>query len=153
MKFLKIGLSVVVVLVVALAFLAPIGPLPGLLIGGKETPVPDSWGDTSQLHEIKLKVPGTIPRVVTIWVVQFQSDLYVVGNSTSGWVKLLGAGGPVSMRIDDKTFGLKASQVMAGWQPIMLKYVDKYRADYPDIINGFPSLEDAEGKIAVFKLS
>jgi len=57
------------------------------------------------------------------------------------------------MRIDDKTFGLKASQVMAGWQPIMLKYVDKYRADYPDIINGFPSLEDAEGKIAVFKLS
>lgn len=153
MKILKIVLSIVVVLVVVLAFLAPIGPLPGLLIGGEETPVPDNWGDTSQLHEIKLKVPGTIPRVVTIWVVQYESDLYIVGNSTSGWVKLLGTGGPVSLRIEGKTFGLNASQVVTGWQPIMLKYVDKYRPDYPDIIESFPSVEDAEGEISVFKLS
>lgn len=153
MKILKIALSVFVVVVAALAFLAPIGPLPGLLIGGEETPVPESWGDTSQLHEITLKVPGTIPRVVTIWVIQYKSELYVVGNSASGWVKLLGDGAPVSLRIEDQTFGLNASRVMVGWQPVMLKYADKYQSDYPDVVNSFPSMEEAEGKITVFKLS
>lgn len=153
MKILKIVLSVVVVLVVALAFLAPIGPLPGLWIGGEETPVPDSWGDTSQLHEIKLKVPGSIPRVVTIWVIQYENEFYVVGNSASGWVKLLGDGAPVSLRIEDKTFSLNASRVKAGWQPVMLKYIDKYRPDYPDVVAGFPSMEEAAGKISVFRLS
>ena len=47
-----------------------IGPMPGFFIGGQPTPVPKAWPDTSKVDEILLKLPGTPPRVVIIWVVQ-----------------------------------------------------------------------------------
>ena len=47
-----------------------IGPMPGFFIGGQPTPVPKAWPDTSKVDEILLKLPGTLPRVVIIWVVQ-----------------------------------------------------------------------------------
>lgn len=153
MKAVKIAIPVLVVILLIVAVLAPIGPLPGFRIGGSETPVPENWGDTSQVHEINLKIPGTIPRVVIIWVIQYEGDLYVVGNSSSGWVKKLGNGGPVSMRIIDKTYSLSARKMMTGWEPVMQDYVEKYRPDYPDIINGFPSPEEAAGSISVFRLT
>jgi hypothetical protein len=153
MKALKIAVPVLLVILLIVAILAPIGPLPGFRIGGLESPVPENWGDTSQVHEVKLKIPGTIPRVVIIWVIQYQGDLYVVGNSTSGWVKMLGSGGPVSMRIIDKTYSLSAKKMMTGWQPVMLDYVEKYRADYPDVTSNFPSPEEAADSISVFRLT
>lgn len=152
MKVLKIGLPIIVLLVVAVALLAPIGPLPGFIIGGTDTPVPEVWQDTSDLHEIRLEVPGTLPRVVIIWVIQHGGDLYVVGSADSGWVKMLGAGGPVRMRMLDATYDLTASAVTSGWQPIMQAYIEKYEPDYPEIVAGFPSLEEAQGQIAVFRL-
>tara|TARA_R110002073_G_scaffold7456_1_gene42364 strand:- start:29867 stop:30331 length:465 start_codon:yes stop_codon:yes gene_type:complete len=152
MKAIKIALALLFVVLIVVAILAPIGPLPGLRIGGNESPVPANWGDTSQIHEIKLKVPGTIPRVVIIWVIQYEGDLYVVGNSSSGWVKMLGKGGPVSVRIDDNTYHLNASQLMTGWEPVMQSYMDKYRPDYPEIVNNFPDAQDAIGTISVFRL-
>ena len=82
-----------------LVVLAPIGPLPGVFIGGTNTPSPAQWPETKGVDEIRLKVPGTVPRVVLIWVVQYEADLYVVGNSASGWVEMLGEGGPVAMRL------------------------------------------------------
>jgi len=153
MKAVKIAVPVLIVILLIVAVMAPIGPLPGFRIGGSETPVPENWGDTSQIHEIKLKIPGAIPRVVIIWVIQYEGDLYIVGNNSSGWVKMLGSGGPVSVRIIDKTYSLNASQMTLGWEPVMLDYVEKYRADYPDIINSFPSPEEAMGSISVFQLS
>ena len=47
-----------------------IGPMPGLFIGGQPIPVPKAWPDTSKAEEILVKLPGTPPRVVIIWVVQ-----------------------------------------------------------------------------------
>ncbi len=152
MRFVKIGLGVLAIILVVVAIIAPIGPLPGFRIGGTETPVPESWPDTSDVHEIRLAVSGTLPRVVIIWVIDYQGDLYVVGSKDSGWVKMLGSGGPVQMRMLDATYGLTASSVETGWEPVMQAYVEKYQADYPDIVAGFPSLEDAKDQIAVFKL-
>jgi hypothetical protein len=40
-----------------------------------------------------------------------------------------------------------------GWQPVITAYMDKYRADYADIVNSFPAAEDAKDSTAVFKLS
>ena len=70
-----------------LIFATPIGPLPGFFIGGTYTPTPAVWPDTSKEDEILLKVPGTLPRVVIIWVVQVEGQLYVVGGGDSGWVR------------------------------------------------------------------
>jgi hypothetical protein len=152
-KILKIVGVVVTLTVCVLIVLAPIGPMPGVFIGGTQTPAPAVWGNTSDTHEIRLKVDGTIPRVIIIWVIQYDNALYVVGSKDSGWVKMLGQGGNVAMRLDDNTYNLMASIVNTDWEPVMVAYVDKYRPDYPDIINSFPAIEDAKGTISVFRLS
>ncbi len=152
MKILKIILMVVVVALVVVALIAPIGPLPGFFIGGTATAAPNTWPDTSDTDEIILKVNGTLPRAVIIWVVDHQGELYVVGSKESGWVSMLGDGAPVEMRLEDKTYGLNAVAVVDDWQSVLGAYVDKYRADYPEIINGFPPIEEAAGQIGVFRL-
>ena len=152
MKALKIVLPAILALSLVLLLLAPIGPMPGILIGGTQANAPEQWGDTSQVHEIKLRVPGVLPRVVIIWVVQYGGELHVVGSKESGWVSMIGASSPVEMRLGDTTYALNASAVTEGWQPILEAYVAKYRADYPDIVAGFPSIDRAEELVGVFRL-
>ena len=79
------------VLLLVLALVAPIGPMPGFFIGGTPTEAPEQWGDTSNVDQIILRVPGTPPRAVIIWVVEYGGDLYVVGSNDSGWVTVSGA--------------------------------------------------------------
>ncbi len=154
MTTLKIASSVLLLLVAAFVWLAPIGPVPGVLIGGTESIAPDSWGQTSSVHEIRLKVNGgLLPRVVIIWVVQVENDLYIVGSRDSGWVSMLVQDGSVQMRMGPNTYQMNASAVTENWQLILERYQDKYRADYPDIVNGFPTIEEAADTIAVFKLT
>ncbi len=153
MKIVKYILIVVLVLAVIAAIAAPLGPLPGFFIGGTDTPAPASWADTSSTHEIKLKVPGTPPRVVILWVIQHDEELHVVGAKDSGWVTKLGNGGPVELRLNDSTHPLTASLMSENWHPVLAAYIDKYRPDYPDIVDGFPSMEEAEELIAVYRLN
>ena len=153
MKILKLALAIILVLAVVVALVAPIGPLPGFFIGGTVSAAPSQWGDTSDVHEIKLKVPGVLPRVVIVWVVEHEGELCVVGSKDSGWVTMIGAGSPVEMRLGDNTYALRATPVTEGWQPIVEAYVAKYQPDYPDIVAGFPSIDEARGSFAVFQLS
>ncbi len=153
MKILKIAASIVLVLVLVLAVAAPIGPMPGLFIGGTPAEAPERWPDTSGVHEIKLRVPGTLPRVVIIWVIEADGELHVVGSRESGWVKMIGEGSPVELRLGGDTYALVATPVTEGWEAILQRYVDKYRPDYPDIVAGFPDIDEARGSVAVFRLS
>jgi hypothetical protein len=152
MKIIKIAVPILLVAIILLAWIAPLGPMPGIFIGGTASDLPDSWGNTEATHEIKLEVQGTLPRVVIIWVVQVDGHLYVVGSKSSGWVQMLGQGGPVRMRMGEQTYSLTAGLVTSGWERILDAYKDKYRPDYPDIVDGFPSLEEAVATIAVFRL-
>lgn len=99
--------AAVVLAAIAVAFAAPVGPLPGFFIGGEPTAVPEHWPDTSNVDEIQLKVPGTLPRVVTMWVVDYEGDLHVVGSRESGWVRMIGQGAPVEMRLGDRTYAVE----------------------------------------------
>lgn len=148
----KIALGLLI-LILGFVALAPIGPVPGFFIGGKESPVPPAWPDTSDVDEIRLKVPGIPARVVIIWLVQLDGDLYVVGSTNSGWVQRIGQGGPVALRLQDRTYALQAQRVTENLEAIITAYKDKYRADYPDIVGGFPTLEEAKDSFAVFRLS
>ena len=139
-------------IVLVLIFATPIGPLPGFFIGGTYTPTPTVWPDTSKEDEILLKVPGTLPRVVIIWVVQVEGQLYVVGDGDSGWVRRIGQGGPVEMRLHDRKYSLTATPVAAGLEAIITAYKNKYRPNYPDIVAGFPSVEESAGAFGVFRL-
>ena len=154
MKFLKIGAGVLLVVLLIAAYVAPIGPMPGFLIGGSDTPVPANWDDTSSLDEIRLSVgEGLLPRVVIIWVVQVAGDLYVVGGKDSGWMQAIGTGGPAHLRMGDKTYDVTTEPVSEGWQPILIAWRDKYAPNYPDIVAGFPSMEEAEDVMQVVKLA
>lgn len=152
MKALKIGLAVIGIVLLIGLVITPIGPLPGFFIGGKATDVPAQWPETSDVDEIRLRVPGFLPRVVIIWVIDSAGELYVVGSRDSGWVKMLGEGAPVEMRLGDSTYPLRAVAVREGWEPVLTAYVEKYRPDYPEIIAGFPSIEEARSQVSVFRL-
>ena len=79
LTILKKIISVVLLIVAIVIWLAPIAMLPGFFIGGSATPAPSSWEDTSTIDEVRLKVGGVIPRVVIIWIVQVDGELYVTG--------------------------------------------------------------------------
>ena len=153
MKVIKIVIPILLVTIILLAWIAPVGPMPGIFIGGTSSDVPDNWGNTTVIDEIKLEIQGTLPRVVVIWVVQVDGDLHVVGSKSSGWVGMLDQGGPVRLRMGDKTYSLTARLVTIGWEPILEAYIDKYRVDYPDIVNSFPALEEAVATTSVFRLT
>jgi len=152
MRGLKFALLAILALGLVVVLVAPIGPMPGIFIGGTSAEAPEKWSDTSNVDEIMLKVPGLLPRVVIIWVVEHGGELHVVGSRDSGWVKMIGAGSVVEMRLGDSTYSLRASPVDEDWQPILEAYVAKYQAEYPDIVAGFPSIDEAVDLVAVFRL-
>lgn len=153
MKIASIALSILAALLLIYVLAAPIGPAPGFVIGGTETPVPSTWPDTSDVHEIRLKVPGFLPRVVIIWVIDYQGTLYVVGSPESGWTQMIGDASEVAMRLGDNTYKLMATRTNVDLATILTAYGEKYIEDYPDIVSSFPSVEEAVDQVAVFKLT
>ncbi len=145
-------IAFVAAILATLVFVTPIGPMPGFFIGGQPTPVPKAWPDTSKVDEILLKVPGTLPRVVIIWVVQVDSALYVVGSRSSGWVQRIADGANVEMRLSGNTYALAAVPIRQELERVVNAYKNKYRANYPDIVAGFPTLEEAGDQFGVFRL-
>ena len=145
-------IAFVAAILATLLFVTPIGPMPGFVSGGQLTPVPKAWPDTSKVDEILLKVPGIVPRVVIIWVVQVDSALYVVGSRSSGWVQRIADGANVEMRLSGNTYALAAVPIRQELERVVNAYKNKYRADYPDIVAGFPTLEEAGDQFGVFRL-
>ena len=94
-------------------------------------------------------VPGILPRVVVIWVVQVDGALYVVCNSASGRVERLGDGAAVEMRLSSNTYTLNARLVTQDLERLLNAYKDKYRSNYPDMVAGFPTLAEASGQFGV----
>ncbi len=65
---------------------------------------------------------------------------------------MIGSGTPVELRSGDKTYSVHAAAVTEGWQEILAAYVAKYQKDYPEIVAGFPTIDEAEELMAVFRL-
>ena len=85
MKAIKIGLSLLLVALIVAAWAAPLGPVPGFVIGGTATEVPASWGETRSSHEICLQIgEGPVGRTVIIWMVQFDGASTVERLETIG---------------------------------------------------------------------
>lgn len=152
-QLIKTGAAGLLLIIALLIVLAPIGPLPGFFIGGTATVAPVVWKDTRDLHEVRLRVDGTLPRVVIIWVVQLENELYVMGSNESGWVSMLGEGGPVELRIDGATYSLTAQRMTTGQLPVIEAYQEKYRPDYPDIVNGMGSPGNMISGASVYRLA
>jgi hypothetical protein len=153
MKLLKIGSAVLLIGLVAVALAAPIGPMPGFLIGGSASSVPPSWGDTLAVEEILLQVgEGPVGRTVIIWTVQIDGDLYVTGQKDSGWTRGIGSGGPVRVQMEGNLYELAATPVTEGQADVLAAWITKYERKYPDIVAG-PSPEERATTAAVFRLT
>jgi len=137
-------------LIVALA--GPIGPLPGVRLGGNATPAPASWAGVSLPDEVQIKASnGLIPRVVNIWIVELNDSLYVFGVRDSGWVNAAIANPHVNLRVNNETFTLQAEPLDNPSSEIYEQYVARYAANYPDIMEGMSQQDMAESGI-VFRL-
>ena len=148
---------VLAVLVIALIFIiiaAPIGPMPGIRIGGTPAEAPASWTAAELPDEVRLATyDGVLPYVVTIWIVESGGGLYVVGAPESTWVAKATSSSDVRVRINDALYDMRATRMPPGRVDVLQAYVDRYKDDYPDIIASFPPLEEfAEGS-ALFELT
>jgi hypothetical protein len=97
-------------------------------------------------------VKGTIPRVVIIWFVSINNELYIVGETDSGWVSMLENGDIVQMRLQDSTYSLQANIVTSGEEEILQAWLVKYEADYPEFVNTSASEEFLEYS-SIYRLS
>lgn len=153
MKIIKFGMALLVIVLLAVAFSAPIGSMPGLLIGGTASEAPASWGNTTSVEEIQLQIgEGPVGRTVIIWTVQIDNVLYVTGQKDSGWVRGIGAGGPVRMQMEDQLYDLTATPVTVGQADKIAAWLEKYEQFYPGITEG-PSPEERALTAAVFRLT
>ena len=152
MRLVKLASGLAVVLGLVWLVAAPIGPVPGVFIGGTSTAPPQTWEDTSRIDEIRLKVPGLIPRVVIIWVIDYAGELYILGMKGAGWTGMIGEGAAVEVRVGDRTYALRATPVREGLRPIVEAYKAKYEPGYPDLVARLPPVDQAAEVAAVFWL-
>ena len=156
MKKLKVGLGSLFTLLVVAACAAPIGPVPGFLIGGSLANVPDTWGNTLPIHEFQLQVGnGPIGRTVLIWTVQMDGDLYVLGQKDSRWTQAIGPSGPVRLSMDGSLYELTATAVEGGStkSAVTGAWLRKYEPHYPDLVAGFGTPAEGARKSTIFRLT
>ena len=148
----KLALLIILAAVVVL-WLAPIGPMPGFFIGGTVIEAPDTWEDTSAVDEVRLKVEGLIPRVVIIWVVEVDGELYVTGDKQSGWVKGLENGGDAHLRIGENTYPVVAEPQTENVDKLISAWYEKYQPNYPEIVGQMREVSVEPRPYQVFKLA
>jgi hypothetical protein len=153
-SWLKIVLIVLLVVVLGAAIAAPIGPMPGFRIGGNDADAPEQWSSIDIPGEVRLaSYSGLLPHVVIIWIVESDNRLYVIGDPASAWVEGATNAPDVRLRMGDNTYDMRATRLQPGPQEIFLKYINRYKDDYPEIIDSFPPPEEFATGAALFELT
>ena len=147
-----IGLMLLIAAAIA-AYLAPIGPVPGVRLGGSEAKAPQHWEDVPIPMTVQLKTTGgALPRVVNIWVVNHNNELYVFGEKDSGWVRTASANPAVTLRMGDAAYALTAVPATDQASAAYGAYLDRYRADYPELVGSMPPASEGLTVGAAFRL-
>ena len=127
--------------------------VPGFFIGGTEQQVPEKWEDTSGINEVRLRAGDLIPRVVIIWIVQVNGELYVSGGKDSGWVSRLLKNADAQLRIGDITYAVTAERQTQNLDELMSAWYDKYQASYPEIVGQMRAASANPKTYEVFRLA
>lgn len=91
--------------------------------------------------------------MVIIWIVEADNRLYVIGAPESTWVAGTTSAPEVRLRIGDNTYDMRATRLQPGPQEIFLKYINRYKDDYPEIVASFPPPAEFASSAAVFELT
>jgi hypothetical protein len=150
-RWLSYTLGVVIVVIVIAAVMAPIGPMPGIRLGGTTASAPDQWSSVTLPEEVRLEASGgVLPYVVIIWVFESDNNLYVIGSPDSRWVALASENPDVRLRINDDVYAMKATRMPPGRVDLAQKYVDRYKDNYPQIVESFGPLDAfAQGAVLI----
>ena len=153
-RWLAYVLATLLIVLIVLAIAAPIGPMPGLRIGGTPAEPPAAWSGTELPDEVLFAAyDGALPYVVTIWIVESGGGLYVVGAPESTWVQKTTSSPDVRVRINDAVYDMRATRMPPGRVDVLEAYVARYKDDYPDIIADFPPLPELAAGSALFQLT
>ncbi len=153
-RWLSYVLVAIIVVALGVAIAAPIGPMPGFRLGGNLATVPAHWSSVDLPEEVRLATAsGLLPHVVIIWVVESDDRLYVIGDPESTWVEGATRSPDVRLRIGDKAYDMRATRIESGPREIFQKYIDRYKDNYPEIIEGFPPMEEFSKGAALFELA
>ena len=146
-------LVAVIVLVVGVALAAPIGPMPGIRLGGSPATAPTQWSSVDLPEEVLLSTSaGVLPHVVILWVVESDDRLYLIGDPAGTWVEGATRSPDVRLRIGDNVYDMRAARITSGRQDIFQMYIDRYKDNYPEIIASFPPIEQFAQGGALFEL-
>ena len=151
MRALKTTLGIIAALIVVMLLAGPLGPLPGLFIGGEEQTPPDVW--------VAAELPDTVQAkpasygAVNLWIIEDNNNLYLFGEGDSWWVGALRHQPAMKLRLSNATYNLHARELDQPDPRLYDKYVARYAEDYPDIVSELPSPEDAIAHGAVFELT
>ena len=152
-RWLTYVLIALFVLGLGVALAAPIGPMPGIRLGGNQTTAPVQWSSVTLPEEVQLATStGTLPYVVIIWVVESDNRLYVIGAPDSNWVENATRSPDVRLRIGDNAYDMRATRIQTGRQDIYQMYIDRYKDNYPEIIASFPPIEEFSQGAALLEL-
>ncbi|MDH3644027.1 MAG: DUF2255 family protein [Gammaproteobacteria bacterium] len=153
-RWLTYVLVVLIVVVLGVALAAPIGPMPGIRLGGDSATPPAEWASVNLPEEVRLAThAGALPHVVIIWVVESGNRLYVIGAPDSAWVEGATQSPDVRLRIDGNAYDMRATPLEAGRREIAQKYIDRYKDNYPDIISGLPPIDEFSQGAAILELA
>ncbi len=133
-------------LVLLCAGCGPIGPMPGLAIGGQEQPAPDDFA-FAQEHELLLVrtfLGGWLPQVHYIWGVGVDDGIYAIAVPGASWRARINDDPDVLLRVGDSYYSLTAARVddATDKQRVFDAYITKYGPQLEEILGRPGTIED-----------
>ena len=127
-RILGWGAGLLVVAILAVYAVGPIDFVPGMRLGGQESPPPTSWATVNTEDEIRVATQGMPPWVVRIWYAGTDEGLYVFGWRESRWFSRIEATPEAWVRIGDTSYAVRAVPVEAKseHEAVMQAYREKY---------------------------
>ncbi len=124
----------------------PIGPAPGLAIGGEEQPTPDDFAFVQE-HELILVrtfFGGWLPQVHTIWGVGVDDGIYAIAVPGASWRTRINDDPNVLVRVGDNYYNLTAARVgdAVDKQRVFDAYIAKYGPQLEEILGRPGTIED-----------
>ena len=124
----------------------PIGPTPGLAIGGEEQPAPSDFAFV-QDHELLLVrtfFGGWLPQVHYIWGVGVDDGVYAIAVPGASWRARINDDPNVLLRVGDSHYSLTAARVddATDKQRVFDAYIAKYGSQLEEILGRPGTIED-----------
>ena len=133
-------------LILLCAGCGPIGPMPGLAIGGQEQPAPDDFA-FAQEHDLLLVrtfFGGWLPQVHTIWGVGVDDGIYAIAVPGASWRARINDDPDVLLRVGDTYYSLTAARAddATDKQRVFDAYIAKYGPQLEEILGRPGTIED-----------